>query len=150
MNNFWQIKRGHKLPLIKKATHKKQMGAAMIAAIFVITGLAALGGLMTQFLVLGTEETINEWYSAQALYAAESGAEWAAFQIETGAYSTACPYSSGTQDVVTNTAWFSVTVTACNQDIGGNRLYRIESTGMAGGVSGDPRTQRQIVVQYMP
>ena len=68
-----------KVPLIDKTMPFRQRGAALIAAIFVITALAALGGLMTQLLVLGSEETIDEWYSAQALYAAESGVEWSIY-----------------------------------------------------------------------
>jgi hypothetical protein len=137
------------MPLMERGP-QRQRGASLIAAIFVITALAALGGLMTQLLVLESEQSINEWYSAQALYAAESGVDWAAYQIESGAYGTGCPYSSGTQDVVSNQAWFSVQVTACNVDIGGQRLYRIESSGTAGGTSGSPRAQRRITVQYMP
>jgi hypothetical protein len=143
------LKSPNKMPLMEKGP-QKQKGASLIAAIFVITALAALGGLMTQLLVLESEQSINEWYSAQALYAAESGVDWAAYQIESGAYGTACPYSSGSQDVVSNQAWFSVQVTACDVDIGGQRLYRIESTGTAGGTTGNPRAQRRITVQYMP
>ncbi len=118
----------------------RQRGAALIAAIFVITALATLGGLMTQMLTLGSEETINEWYSAQALYAAESGAEWSVYNG--GA-------AGANQVVVTNSAWFDVTVTT-RAFAGGKTLYVITSTGKAGGTSGTPRSQRQIVVKYMP
>lgn len=139
MTVFRCIKRGHRLPLIKRTVRKKQSGAALIAAIFIITGLAALGGLMTQFLILGTEETIDEWYSAQALYAAESGVEWSVYQ--NGA--------SGANQTVATDAWFDVVVTTTN--FGGSKtLYTITSTGKAGGTSGSPRAKRQIVVQYMP
>lgn len=142
--------KGLRTQALRTQTLKNQRGASLIAAIFVITALAALGGLMTQLLVLESEQTVNEWYSAQALYAAESGVDWAAYQIESGTYGTACPYSSGTQDVITNQAWFSVQVTGCNVDVGGRRLYRIQSTGTAGGTSGSPRAQRRVTVQYMP
>lgn len=134
-----------KVPLIKVAsinrtTPVRQRGAALIAAIFVITALAALGGLMTQLLVLGTEETIDEWYSAQALYAAESGVQWSIYNG--GASNT-------DQVVVANRAWFDVSVATTNFG-GGKTLYIITSTGKAGGTAATPRTQRQIVVQYMP
>ena len=139
MKIFCCIKRGHRLPLIGKAARKRQSGAALIAAIFVITGLAALGGLMTQFLILGTEETIDEWYSAQALYAAESGVEWSVYRNGT----------AGTDQSVATSAWFDVSVATTNFG-GGKTLYTITSTGKAGGTAASPRAQRQIVVQYMP
>lgn len=129
-----------KVPLHNKTSPACQAGAALIAAIFVITALAALGGLMTQLLVLGTEETIDDWYSAQALYAAESGVEWSVYNG--GASGTA-------QVVVADRAWFDVSVASIPY-AGGKTLYTITSTGKAGGTSGSPRTQRQIVVQYMP
>jgi len=130
-----------KVPLIDKTMPFRQRGAALIAAIFVITALAALGGLMTQLLVLGSEETIDEWYSAQALYAAESGVEWSVYKNGTG--------TGGGNETVTSTAWFEVSVATTNFG-GGKTLYVITSTGKAGGTATNPRTQRQIVVQYMP
>ena len=134
-----------KVPLIKVSQANvigpvRQRGAALIAAIFVITALAALGGLMTQLLVLGSEETIDEWYSAQALYAAESGVQWSIYNG--GASST-------NQPVVANRAWFDVSVTTTNY-AGGKTLYIITSTGKAGDTAASPHTQRRIVVQYMP
>ncbi|MDT8383720.1 MAG: hypothetical protein RRB22_04830 [Gammaproteobacteria bacterium] len=134
------IKPARTMPLHNKTGPVRQTGAALIAAIFVITALAALGGLMTQLLVLGSEETIDDWYSAQALYAAESGVEWSVYNG--GASSTG-------QMVVANRAWFDVSVASIPY-AGGKTLYTITSTGKAGGTSGSPRTQRQIVVQYMP
>ncbi len=134
------IKPGVFLPLISRQQRNRQRGAALIAVIFVITALAALGGLMTQLLVLGSVETIDEWYSSQALYAAESGVEWSVYN--NGA-------SGAEQPVITDSVWFDVSVTTTNFG-GGKILYIITSTGKAGGTSGNPRTQRQIVVQYMP
>ena len=134
-----------KVPLIKvsltnKTSPARQRGAALIAAIFVITALAALGGLMTQLLVLGSEETIDEWYSAQALYAAESGVQWSIYNG--GA-------ANSNQPVVANRAWFDVSVTTTNYG-GGKTMFIITSTGKAGDTAAAPRTQRRIVVQYMP
>jgi hypothetical protein len=129
-----------KVSLINRTSPVRQRGAALIAAIFVITALAALGGLMTQLLVLGSEETIDEWYSAQALYAAESGVQWSIYKG--GASNT-------NQAVVVGSAWFDVNVTTTNY-AGGKTLYIITSTGKAGGTAATPRTQRRIVVQYMP
>lgn len=130
-----------KVPLINKTGFVRQRGAALIAAIFVITALAALGGLMTQLLVLGSEETIDEWYSAQALYAAESGVQWSAYKNGVG--------TGGGNETVTSTSWFEVSVTTTPLG-GGKTLYTITSTGKAGDTAATPRTQRRIVVQYMP
>ncbi len=121
----------------------RQRGASLVMAIFLITALAALGGLLTQLLVLGSEETINEWYSAQALYAAESGVEWAARDIRAGGSGS---ISNGV--VLTDRAWMTTSVSAVN--IGGRTLYHITSTGSAGGLVSAPRAQRRIVVQFMP
>ena len=129
-----------KVPLVNRGSFVRQRGAALIAAIFVITALAALGGLMTQLLVLGSEETIDEWYSAQALYAAESGVEWSIYNG--GASNT-------DQVVVGGRAWFDVSAVSTNY-AGGKILYTITSIGKAGGTMGSPQTQRRIVVQYMP
>ncbi|HEC19503.1 MAG TPA: hypothetical protein ENI97_09175 [Gammaproteobacteria bacterium] len=133
------------LPLLHKELPARQRGAALIAAIFVITALAALGGLMTQFLTLGSKQTIDEWYSTQALYAAESGVQWAIWDLTVnGGGGTV---SNAT--VVNNQAWMSTTVSALTVN-GTNNLYTITSTGTAGGTASSPRAQRQIVVQYMP
>jgi len=133
------------LPLINKEHVTRQQGAALIAAIFVITALAALGAVMTQMLVLGSEETIDEWYSSQALYAAESGVDWAIWDLTVNGgtgVSTNNTLSSGQ-------VWITTTVNTLTIN-GINNVYTITSTGTAGGTSGNPRTQRQIVVQYMP
>lgn len=128
-------------------TNQRQKGASLITAVFLITALALLAALMTRLMVLGSTETINEWYSAQSLYAAESGVDWAAFQIATGAYTNACPYNSGSQTVTANTS-FSLTVTGCEIPIGGRRLYQITSTGTTVAAFGP--VQRRLVVQFMP
>ncbi len=133
------------LPLINKENPVQQRGAALIAAIFVITALAALGVLMTQMLVLGSEETIDDWYSSQALYAAESGVDWAIWDLTV---------NGGTGVSINSTVsggqvWMTTTVNTLTIN-GTSNVYTITSTGTAGGTSGNPRTQRQIVVQYMP
>jgi len=140
-----KIKPGVSLPLINKEHSTRQQGAALIAAIFVITALAALGALMTQMLVLGSEESIDEWYSSQALYAAESGVDWAIWDLTVNGgtgVSTNNTLSSGQ-------VWITTTVNTLTIN-GSNNVYTITSTGTAGGTSGSPRAQRQIVVQYMP
>ena len=133
------------LPLINKEPSRRQHGAALIATIFVITALAALGGLLTQMLMLGSEETIDEWYSSQALYAAESGVDWAIWDLTVNGGTG----TSTNSTVLSGQVWMTTTVNTLTIN-GINNVYTITSTGTAGGTSGNPRTQRQIVVQYMP
>ncbi len=121
----------------------RQRGASLVMAIFLITALAALGGLLTQRLVLGSEKSIDAWYSAQALYAAESGVAWAARDISAGG-----PGSISNGVVLADRAWMSTTVSPVS--IGGRTLYTITSIGSAGGLMSAPRAQRRIVVQFMP
>ncbi len=123
---------------------RRQSGLSLLAAIFLITALALLAALMTRLIVMGTTESINELYSSQALYAAESGAEWAANRIVNGGLGV-------TTDSPANpaaTAWFSTTVSSVT--VGGETLFTIISTGEAGGTAVTPRVQRQIETQFMP
>lgn len=135
-----RFKAPNSAPIIPVAGLHEQRGASLIAAIFLMTTLLVLGALMTQLMILGSEETINEWYSAQALYAAESGAEWSIYNSGSAA---------SDQVVIGGSAWFDVTVTTTNFN-GGNVLYTINSTGKAGNSSANPRTQREIMIQHMP
>jgi hypothetical protein len=123
---------------------KRQTGASLLTAVFLITGLALLAALMTRMTVIGSTETINEWYSAQSLYAAESGIDWTAFQITTGAFGCAAT-NSLPQNVTANT---SFTVNVNCQAIGGRSLYQITSTGSTNTPFG--QVQRRLVVEFMP
>jgi Tfp pilus assembly protein PilX len=122
---------------------KRHSGASLLTAVFLITALALLGALMTRLMVLSSTETIQEWYAAQSLYAAESGVDWAAFQIATGTYT--CTPNSDTHPVTANTTF---TVTVSCQEIGGRQLYEITSTGITAAPFG--QVQRRLVVQFMP
>ena len=121
---------------------KKQSGLSLITAVFLITGLALLAALMTRLMVMQSEETLNEWYSAQALYAAETGIDWAANDLSNGGGGITVNTAINPESRVT-TAISSVTS-------GSRTLYTITSTGAAGGTVANPRVQRQIVVQFMP
>ncbi len=123
---------------------KRQLGVSLITAIFLITALAVLAALMTHYMILGSKETINEWYSSQALVAAESGVDWAVYDIL---------YAAGTGAVVdapvtTGSSWFTTSVTSVT--VATKTEYTITSTGEAGGTAGNPLVQRQIVVKFMP
>ena len=129
---------------MKRQPSMRQRGAALIAAIFVIVALAGLGGVMTQRLVLSTTETINEWYSGQSLAAAETGVQWAVWSLVNGGDGT---INNGV--VITNQSWMSTSVET--ETINGTfNIYTITSVGKAGGTAANPRTQRQISIQFTP
>ena len=126
---------------------KSQKGASILAAIFLITALAVLGALMTKLTIMSSQETINEFYSAQALYAAESGTDWAAYHILNNDTCTAgYPYTA----VVPVSTDSSVDVNIICYQPGKNgqtiNLYHITVTGKGG--SG--RAQRELMVQFTP
>lgn len=125
-------------------SRRYQRGVSLITAVFIITALAVLGALTSRYLILGSEETTNEWLAAQALYAAESGVHWSAYDLLHG--SSGGVASNAT--VVAGRAWFSTQVSAVT--IGPRTLYTITSIGTAGGSAGSPRTERRITVQFMP
>ena len=120
----------------------RQSGVSLITAVFLITGLAVLAALMTRLTVLQSAETISEWYSAQALYAAESGLDWAAQDILSG--NTGVTVNTP----VTTNSWVSTTINSVAS--GSRTLYTITSNGKAGGTATSPRVQRQLVVKFMP
>lgn len=132
----------------------KQGGVSLIAAVFLITGLAVMGAIMTKVMTISSKETISEWYSAQALYAAESGIDWAAFQITNN---DTCPlnypYSSPQIiEITAGMAWVDVDISCSQAGEAPNitNLYLITSDGMAGGTSASPEVQRRLVMQFIP
>lgn len=127
---------------------RTQHGASILAAIFLITALAVLGALMTKLTIMGSQETINEFYSAQALYAAESGTDWAAYHIIHNDTCTAgYPYTATAIPVSTDSS-VEVNISCFQPGKNGQtiNLYYITVTGNAG--SG--KAQRQLTVQFIP
>lgn len=125
---------------------KCQRGASLITAVFLITAMAVIGAVMVRLSVNTHVTTTEEWLSAQALYAAESGIDWAAYKIGDGTIGCA---GSDSGDVDVGDAWFHVTTGACVA-VGGREVYAITSVGYAGGAPGNAAVQRRIVVQFMP
>lgn len=126
---------------------RSQRGASILAAIFLITALAVLGALMTKLTIMSSQETINEFYSAQALYAAESGTDWAAYHIINNDTCVAgYPYTA-TDIPVGSDSSVDVTISCSQPGKNGQtiNLYYITVTGKAGG-----RAQRQLMVQFIP
>jgi Tfp pilus assembly protein PilX len=124
---------------------KKQKGVSIITAIFIVTGLLVLGLLIVRLMMMSSTTTINEWYSAQSLYAAEAGVDCAAYNAVYGANlcgnganactATECP-----------DAQFSFTVNTL--DFSGAQRYLITSTGSTNGLYGP--VQRQISAEFFP
>jgi type II secretory pathway component PulK len=124
---------------------QQQRGVSILTAVFLITGLAVLGAMMTRMMVMSSTETISEWRSAQALYAAESGVDWAARYI-TDNNACGAPYTTSDREVVSGQAWFDLSI-SCNQ-VDALNLYTISSTGKAGNSSAAPATQRELQVLF--
>ncbi|MGD8588970.1 MAG: hypothetical protein PVG22_09095, partial [Chromatiales bacterium] len=90
----------------------RQQGVSLITAIFLLVGMSALGLMMTRMLVTQSLQTTDEWFSAQALYAAESGVQYAAYRLNR---STPAACSLTTTDLeVTGQSWFKITTQANN------------------------------------
>jgi len=132
----------------------KQLGASLIAAVFLITGLAVMGAIMTKVMTTSSRETISEWNSAQALYAAESGIDWAAKYVTNN---DTCPAGypyvpAQTIEVTPGRAWVNFTITCMQAGVAPRitSVYLITSDGMAGGTLATPDVQRRLTVQYIP
>ena len=129
--------------------NRYQKGASILTAIFLITALAVLGSLMTKLTITSNQETINEMYSAQALYAAESGTDWAAYHIlnnDTCSAADYPPYTATVPVSATSTVEVSINCAQTGKSNQTINLYHITVTGKAGGT----RAQRQLTVQFIP
>lgn len=128
----------------------KQRGASLITAIFLITALAALAALMTRLMVHGSVVTVNEYFSARALSAAESGIDWAIYDITNNA---STGDSGGTVRLEGGeNIWFNTTIQSWTIDTGsGNQqtYYLVTSQGMAGGTAANPTVRRTLTLQFM-
>ena len=123
---------------MKRRLNRKQRGVSLIAAIFLLTGMAVLGALLSRLLITGVGESLQEWYASQALYAAESGVSWRLYSGADGV----------DQVVVPGQAWFTVT-TAPPTVVGGHTMLQITSTGNAGTGAGNILASRRIIVTVM-
>ncbi len=130
---------------------RTQRGASLITAIFLITALAAIAALMTRQSIHSTIETTNEYFSAQALYAAEAGVDRAAYDILfNGGDGQAADQSVPGAGAP---AWYTTTVRSWTVDTGSTNqktYYEVTSTGEAGGSAITPVVSRRLVVYIMP
>lgn len=137
------------MPLV--ISSNRQSGISIITAIVALLGLSLLGAMIAVLTSTQSESTVNEWYSAQALYAAESGIQVSAYKINHGAGAFAagdCTAANAT-DILLEAglpAWYSITTAVVT--ISGINTCEITATGKAGGTAASPVAQRQIVVNY--
>ena len=104
----------------------------------------ALGAAMTQMVVVQSVQTTDEWFSSQALYAAESGVQYAAYRLNRSS-PAACALSVTDFSVGTR-GWFSINTQPVT--LGTVDVCEITATGKAGNAAAAPTVQRQIVVTY--
>ena len=120
---------------------RRQDGATIITVLFLVTALAALGTFMWRTQVVTSRMTTTEWDSARALYAAESGVQWAAWRAWQG------QTGNGTGlDGENGESWFDSSVSS--QAIGSRTLVTIEATGRAGTSNAQPAAERRLRVQF--
>ena len=123
----------------------RQRGVSLVAAIFLLVALATLGALMTVLLSSQSLTSVSDYYANQALYSAESAVQRAAYHINQGRDCTAGNVSEQPLEAGLD-AWYSIS--GSSDTIGGHQVCRIIATGMAGGSSANPISQRQITVLY--
>ena len=139
-----------------------QQGFAIVAAIFLLVVLAALGAFMVTFSTVQHTTSAQDLQGVRAYQAARAGTEWGAYQIlrNPGAgFALACqpgPTSPVLPALAPTLANFTVTVacTATQYDegsrtaAGGNPLwvYRVTSTATSGVVGQTGYIERQIQI----
>ena len=124
-----------------------QRGASLIAAVFLITGLAVLGALMTKLTLTSNIKTVKEWHAQQALYAAESAVSYAAYDIFNNDDCAARTDIAVAIDTNISST-YSVSCAQPGQSGRTVNYYEINATGTAS--SGDYQAQRRIIVQLIP
>ena len=126
-----------------------QRGFAIVAAIFLLVVLAALGAFMVTFSNTQNLTSAQDIQGSRAYWAAHSGCSWAIGTISSAP--TACPASP----TVFNVDGFAVSVTCDlkSYDEGGvtKRIFNITSTSTLGGAVGSlGHTERSLsaILEY--
>lgn len=131
-----------------------QRGFSLVAAIFIVVALAALGAFMVTLSTLQQLTSSSALQGARAFQAAQSGIEWGVYQALNGAACSASPASTTTGPfglTVPGLDGFQVTV-ACSyteHQEGPPPLYRVFTIGSVAtfGNPGDPNfVSRSLVV----
>ncbi len=130
---------------IPSAGHAAQRGFAIVAAIFLVVVLAALGAFMLTFSTVQHITSAQDIQGARAYQAARTGIEWGAYQVLRN--SSCTPSTSltpgGTQ------AGFSVTVQCApfgpyTEGGGTVNMYQITSTASQGTLGSATYVERQL------
>lgn len=138
----------------------RQSGFSIVAAIFLIVVLAALGAFALTVSGLNQGSSALDLQGARAYQGARTGIEWGAYQVlqnTAGAYATACnaaTYAAPTSQTLSGLAGtlspFSVTVTCGSSSYTEGAatvvVYKILSTATAGGGAFQVERQLQAVV----
>ena len=123
----------------------RQKGVSVITAIFIVTGLLVLGLLIARLMMMSSTTTLNEWYSAQSLYAAEAGVDCAAYNA---AFSTTICGNGTNACAAGECPDAQFVFNTSTLDFSGTRRYLITSTGSTNGLHGP--VQRQITAEFFP
>ncbi len=131
--------------VIRTAGHPAQRGFAIVAAIFLVVVLAALGAFMLTFSTVQHITSAQDVQGTRAYQAARTGIEWGAYQV---LQNSSCPGSTsltagGTQ------AGFTIVVQCVSYGPyteGGNNvnMYQITSTASQGTVGSATYVERQL------
>ena len=139
-----------------------QQGFAIVAAIFLLVVLAALGAFMVTFSTVQHTTTAQDLQGVRAYQAARAGTEWGAYQIlrnPAASFVSACrtvPVPQTLPALAPTLANFTVTVecTATQYDEGSRTaaganplwVYRVTSTATSGVVGQTGYIERQIQI----
>ena len=125
---------------------KKQQGASIVIAIFLITGLALLATAAVQMVSTGQQSISQEITSVKAYFAGQSGLQWGMYQA---IYATPTATNSITfsNSGLSNT---TATITFSNNTIDGNTYYQISSNGQYASTASPEYSARNLTMRFKP
>lgn len=127
------------------ARRARQQGFAIVAGIFLLMLLAALGALMVTFSNVQHATSAQDMQGTRAYQAARAGLEWGIYRARIAA---SCAATSALPALVDDLAPFTVTVecvsTAYTEGAGGGTMYDITSTAKSGAVGSPHYVERQL------
>ena len=130
---------------IRYVRHSAQRGFAIVAAIFLVVVLAALGAFMLTFSTVQHITSAQDIQGARAYQAARTGIEWGAYQV---LRNSSCPPPTSLTPGGTQ-AGFSVTVQCAafgpyTEGGGTVSMYQITSTASQGTLGSATYVERQL------
>lgn len=148
----------HKLTLQKSMQVPSQRGFSLVAAIFLLVILSALGVFMLSISTMQQTTSTQDLLGSQAYQAAKAGIEWGAYQIITpennnpatgGTPRYVCVASTVLPALGGSLSGFTVTVDCTSNtdfDEGGNkvRVYQLTSTARFGALATTSYIERRL------